>query len=255
MKKALMSAQLRTFLRSFFIQGCWNFKGMQNVGFAFGISPVIMDLFKEKGERSAALLRSLELFNTHPYMATAILGAAAKLEREGVGSGGGGEKVSRMKDTLSGPLAGLGDSFFWATLKPFFSITAVIAGFLGGLIAPVIFLSLYNSFHLWMRIKGFLAGLKGGGYLTEFIRGLELPVVTEFLGGLIAVTTGGLLAGLSFFAPTLLGWGGGGSLWELRVLVVIPFALIAFMAKRKVPLLLMLYVFALLCVAGCFLFI
>jgi PTS system mannose-specific IID component len=251
LKKALLSA----FFRSFFIQGCWNFEGMQNVGFAFGISPVIMEVFKNKRERSTALLRSLELFNTHPYMATAILGATAKMEWEVSESGGVGQDISGMKDMLSGPLAGIGDTFFWATLKPLFSITAVISGFLGGLIAPIIFLLLYNSIHIWMRIKGFLMGLKKGIDLVDFVHRVKLPVVTEGLRGFIVIITGVLIAGLSFFAPVFLGWEDWGLWGELRVFIVIPFALLIFLAKRNVPLLLMLYVFTILSIAGYSLFI
>lgn len=224
---------------------------MQNVGFAFGISPVIMKVFKERGERSTALLRSLELFNTHPYMATAILGAAAKMEGEGGGSAGiEREDISEMKDMLSGPLAGLGDTFFWATLKPLFSITAVISGFLGGLIAPVIFLLLYNSFHIWIRIKGFLMGLKKGIGLVDFVHKVKLPVVTEGLRGFIVIITGVLLAGLLFFAPPYLGWENWGLWGELRVLLVIPFAFLLFLAKRGISILLMVYIFALFCITG-----
>ncbi|MBN1574851.1 MAG: PTS system mannose/fructose/sorbose family transporter subunit IID [Deltaproteobacteria bacterium] len=242
---------IRTFFRSFFIQGCWNFTGMQNVGFAFGISPVVCKAVKDNEGRSAALLKSLELFNTHPYMATAILGAAAGMELTGgknveVNE----ERISEMKKMLSGSLAGLGDSFFWATLKPLFSITAIISGFMGGIVAPLIFLFLYNSFHIWMRIKGFLVGLERGIKLVDFLRGLKLPEVTERLTGLIAVLTGTLLSGLIFFMPRLLGAGDWGAWGELRFLAIIPLIVLFILTRRGFPLLIMLYVFAFFCMAG-----
>ena len=252
-------ALIKTFFRSFFIQGCWNFEGMQNVGFAFGISPVLLKTIKDKKMRSKALLNSLELFNTHPYMATAILGAAAGMERakskdgENIDSGKKSKSVddvSEMKKILSGPLAGLGDTLFWATLKPLFSIIAVISGFIGGLIAPVVFLILYNVVHLWIRIKGFLEGVKHGIGLVNFFHRLNLPLVTERLSGLIVIVTGILLAGLSFFASHFLGLESWGFWGELRVLLIVPFLIVLFARKKGASLLLMLYFFSTVCVVG-----
>lgn len=250
---------IKTFFRSFFIQGCWNFNRMQNVGFAFGISPVLLKVFEEGEGRSEALLRSLELFNTHPYMATAILGVAGGMELTGGGGAGGeGKAISEMKETLSGPLAGLGDSFFWATLKPLFSVTAVISGFMasfmtgfvGGLVAPIIFLVLYNSFHLWMRVKGFSVGVRGGSGLIDFLRDLKLPEVTERLTGLIALLTGVLLAGLSFFMPSFLNAGDWGLWGNLMFFALIPVIFLYFLVKKGISLIVVLYVYTLLCMAG-----
>ncbi len=242
-------ALIKTFFRSFFIQGCWNFEGMQNVGFAFGISPVLLKTVEGKKMRSKALLNSLELFNTHPYMATAILGAAAGMERaksidDGKDGKDGRDDISEMKKMLSGPLAGLGDSFFWAALKPLFSIIAVISGFMNGLIAPVVFIILYNSVHIWIRIKGFLEGVKHGIGVVNFFQRLKLPLVTERLSGMIVIITGVLLAGLSFFTPHFLDIESFGFWRELRVLLIVPFFIILFARKKGVSLLLMLYIFS-----------
>lgn len=50
--------------RSTFIQGSWNYERMQNGGWAFSMIPAIKKLYKTKEERSAALKRHLEFFNT-----------------------------------------------------------------------------------------------------------------------------------------------------------------------------------------------
>lgn len=68
--------------RSTFIQGSWNYERMQNGGWAFSMIPAIKKLYKTKEERSAALKRHLEFFNTHPYIASPILGVTLALEEE-----------------------------------------------------------------------------------------------------------------------------------------------------------------------------
>ncbi|MGH7738547.1 MAG: PTS system mannose/fructose/sorbose family transporter subunit IID, partial [bacterium] len=69
------------FFRSFFLQTLWNFERYLNYGFAFALLPVFRKLYPAEA-RGAALVRHLEYFNTHPYMASFILGAAARMEAE-----------------------------------------------------------------------------------------------------------------------------------------------------------------------------
>ena len=68
--------------RSFFLQGSWNYERMQNGGWAYSLIPAIKKLYKTKEERSAALTRHLEFFNTHPYVASPIIGVTLALEEE-----------------------------------------------------------------------------------------------------------------------------------------------------------------------------
>ena len=44
--------------------------------------PAIKKLYKTKEERAAALKRHLEFFNTHPYVASPIIGVTLALEEE-----------------------------------------------------------------------------------------------------------------------------------------------------------------------------
>ena len=60
--------------RSMFLQGSWNYERMQNGGWCFSMIPAIKKLYKTKEDRAAALKRHLEFFNTHPYVASPILG-------------------------------------------------------------------------------------------------------------------------------------------------------------------------------------
>ncbi len=96
--------------RSTFIQGSWNYERMQNGGWAFSMIPAIKKLYKTKEERSAALKRHLEFFNTHPYIASPILGVTLALEEERAnGAPVDDVAIQGVKVGMMGPLAGVGD--------------------------------------------------------------------------------------------------------------------------------------------------
>ena len=69
--------------RSTFLQGSWNYERMQNGGWVYSMIPAIKKLYTTKEDRSAALKRHLEFFNTHPYLASPVLeiGRASCRER------------------------------------------------------------------------------------------------------------------------------------------------------------------------------
>ena len=114
-------------LRQFLLQGCWNYEGMQNVGFAYCMLPALREHYGGSPEELLrALKRHLEFFNTHPAMAGVILGASVRLE-ERVASGEIDPRtVGTFKVGLMGSLGAIGDSFFWGALKPMASVAGVI---------------------------------------------------------------------------------------------------------------------------------
>ena len=65
---------LRVFVRSLFLQASWNPQGMQNLGLAYALFPALTELYPDPPAQLAALRRHLTFFNTHPYVAAAILG-------------------------------------------------------------------------------------------------------------------------------------------------------------------------------------
>ena len=70
--------RIKVWWRSTFLQGSWNYERMQNGGWAYTLIPALKRLYHTKEDRSAALKRHLEFFNTHPYLASPILGVTMK---------------------------------------------------------------------------------------------------------------------------------------------------------------------------------
>jgi len=171
----------RVFWRSLFIQAAWNRRGMQNLGFAYAIEPALRALHPDPARYRAALARHLEFFNCHPYMAAAIVGGAIHHE-ERVAAGTEPEGLPvQYKQTLQGPLAALGDGFFWTALRPFFGALAALGALTLGAPAIVVVLAVYNALHLALRLGLFLAGHRRGDAVVETIARLSLPVAADRL--------------------------------------------------------------------------
>lgn len=83
------------------------------------IEGAIKKLYKTKEERSAALTRHLEFFNTHPYVASPIIGVTLALEEDRAnGAQVDDVTIQGVKVVMMGPLAGIGDPVFWFTVRP-----------------------------------------------------------------------------------------------------------------------------------------
>ena len=186
------AARLSSFLRSFSIQGSWNYRTMIGGGFAYALLPVLKSLFT--GDRlDAALRRHCEHFNAHPYLAGLAVGATARMEADGADP----ELVRRFKTAIKGPLGGLGDSLVWASWLPTTTLIGLIAYFLG---APpwacvLLFLVPYNLGHLVLRAWGFRAGLAWGQEVGRVLKDAALGHRAERIsqGGAALL---GVLAGL-----------------------------------------------------------
>ncbi len=172
----------RVFWRCLFLQAAWNRRGMQNLGFAYAVDPALRELYGDDRERrEQALRRHLGFFNCHPYMAAAIVGGVIHHEQR---VAAGAEPIAlplEYKVALQGPLAAVGDGFFWTALRPFFGALSAVGALLFGWPAIVVALVLYNAIHLALRIRLFWAGYEKGDALVDEVARLGLPVVAERL--------------------------------------------------------------------------
>ena len=123
-EKSVMTPDIfkKTFWRSFPLQGCFCYERMQNVGFAYQMIPALKKLYPDKKEASAALKRHLAMFNTTPAVVTFITGVTIAMEEKFKKAKDAGEEcdeesINAVKTALMGPLAGIGDSFFWGTFR------------------------------------------------------------------------------------------------------------------------------------------
>lgn len=166
---------LKVFLGSFFLQASWSFEKMQGLGFAAAISPAIKDVFNGGGSFISAMRRHLAFYNAHPYMASPVLGASIRLEEKGKNGECPADAGARLKTMVMGPYGALGDSFFWGSVRPLASYLGVLSAILWGLWGILVFLAVYNVFHLWMRWDGLVKGYRLGEGVVGYVKSLELP--------------------------------------------------------------------------------
>ncbi|MCI3029124.1 PTS system mannose/fructose/sorbose family transporter subunit IID [Desemzia sp. C1] len=166
--------------RSTFIQGSWNYERMQNGGWAFSMIPAIKKLYKSKEDRSLALKRHLEFFNTHPYIASPILGVTLALEEERAnGVPVDDVAIQGVKVGMMGPLAGVGDPVFWFTVRPMLGALGASLAIGGNILGPILFFVAWNLIRwgfMWYTQE---FGYKAGSKITEDLSGGLLQDITK----------------------------------------------------------------------------
>ena len=166
--------------RSTFIQGSWNYERMQNGGWAYAMIPAIKKLYKTKEDRSAALKRHLEFFNTHPYVASPILGVTLALEEERAnGAPVDDVAIQGVKVGMMGPLAGIGDPVFWFTIKPILGALAASLAMTGNILGPILYFVLWNLLRMGFTWYTQEFGYKVGSKITEDLSGGLLQDITK----------------------------------------------------------------------------
>lgn len=166
--------------RSTFIQGSWNYERMQNGGWAYAMIPAIKKLYPNHDDRVAALKRHMEFFNTHPYVASPILGVTLALEEERAnGANVDDVAIQGVKIGMMGPLAGIGDPVFWFTFRPILGALGASLAMSGNIMGPIIFFVVWNILRwgfMWYTQE---FGYKAGSKITEDLSGGILQDITK----------------------------------------------------------------------------
>ncbi len=184
------------FFRSFLIQAGWNYERLQNLGFAFAITPALRRIYASNKAFNAAVLRHLGLFNTQPYMVGFVLGNIIKMEEDLARAPGNAEfekKLIGVKQALSSGFASIGDRVFWGRLKPITTQLCIavwfLAGFYGWLFTgdgyrpsalvlfggPLAGIAVYGFFAVYLRWIGLKKGYACGGIANCGLDAMRWP--------------------------------------------------------------------------------
>ena len=153
---------------------------MQNGGWAFAMIPAIKKLYPAKEDRVLALKRHLEFFNTHPYVASPVLGVTLALEEERAnGAPVDDVTIQGVKVGMMGPLAGVGDPVFWFTVRPILGALGASLALTGNILGPILFFVAWNAIRwgfMWYTQE---FGYKAGSKITEDLSGGILQDLTK----------------------------------------------------------------------------
>lgn len=208
----MLRSHLKHLWRLFFLQSTHNERTMDGLGFFHVLAPEMRNWAANDEELGELANRHMGYFNANPILASYILGIVQNMERrraEGLESPL--ERIDRVKRALSAVLTAKGDYFFEVVLIPLGLTIACIFAMYSSYFGPVIFLVLYNYYHLQARIGGYLMGLRTGEGLG---RDLVKHMFKEqgALGGCAAFASGVLTAlavvkADAFGGFPLAGWG------------------------------------------------
>lgn len=166
----------RVFVRGIGMQYSWNYERMQGLGYCWTILPILKKIYKDDLDGlNEAVCRNLEFFNTHPYMAMPIMGVSLAMEeKKAISHDVDGSSISSIKVAMMGPLAGIGDSFFWFTLFPICAGIGVSLSAGGNILGPIAFLILFNIFNIGTRWFGLKYGYQFGSEFVEHLSGSSM---------------------------------------------------------------------------------
>ena len=188
----------------------WNYERQMNMGFCYSMMPVIKKLYDKPEDQVAAMQRHLEFFNTTPQLSTLILGITAAMEEQNANDPNfDTESINNVKVSLMGPLAGIGDSFIWGTLRIIATGVGVSLASQGNILGPILFLLLFNipaqGLRYWLMHMGYKLG---AGFLAKIQENGLMETLTYGASVLGLMVIGGMTAeNVSITVPFAIGEG------------------------------------------------
>ncbi|MDP4109195.1 MAG: PTS system mannose/fructose/sorbose family transporter subunit IID [Bacillota bacterium] len=189
----------RLFWRSWPLMGCFNFERLQSQGFVYALMPFLKDLYPKKEDFVAAMKRHLVFFNTTPQCGPFIMGTTLAMEEEYANNPETFDvnAINEVKAALMGPLAGIGDSFFWGTFRLIGAGIGAPMAAKGNPLGILIFILVYNIPNFYVRWKGtFLGYEQGVNFLTNASESGTFEKLTEAAKIVGLVVIGGMVASM-----------------------------------------------------------
>lgn len=189
---------MKVFWRSLALQGCFNYERMQAIGYAYAMIPILRKLYPTDEKMSEALKRHVGFFNTSPQTVSFIYGATIALEEQNANSENfDTDAINSIKAALMGPLAGIGDSFFWGTFRIIGAGIGASLAIQGNILGPILFILIYNIPHYLLRYHGLFIGYNSGvSFLQTAFESGTIEKMTSAAKVMGSVVVGSLIASM-----------------------------------------------------------
>ena len=216
MSETITKKDLRTvFWRSYQALGCYTYDKQQGISYMRALLPVLTKLYPDKEKLKEALNRHNTMFNTTCALVPFCLGITCAMEEEYANAPEGSfdpQSITDVKVALMGPLAGIGDGFFWGTFRVIACGVGAPLAASGNILGVVLYLLLNLVPSTLTRWYGFRLGYRGG---REFLARIQadgtLTKLTEAAKILGLTVIGGLVSSIVSVPVSLEIHMGGGS--------------------------------------------
>lgn len=179
-----------------------SYERLQSLSFCYSLLPILKKIYPDQQDLGAAIQRELVFFNTEPTWGSPILGITIAMEEEKAkGADIPDSAITGIKTGLMGPLAGIGDTIDWGTLKTIIygiAVTFAVTGnFVGGII-PIAFTILTFFIGLSLCKMGYTLGKESvesileQGWIKDLIFGtsiLGLFMMGALTSSFVKITT------------------------------------------------------------------
>lgn len=191
----------RTFWRSFPLQGCFNYERQQAVGWIYSLVPGLEEIYAGDSEGlKAALVRHTSFYNTSPQCTTLIQGVVLAMEEQRMD----GDAIVAVRTALIGPLAGIGDSLFWGTLRTVGLGIGIELALAGNYLGPILFWLIHNIPHFLFRHYGLKWGYeKGMAFLSDAAGTGAISDITDATKIVGNVVVGAMIASMVNFSTSI----------------------------------------------------
>lgn len=239
------------FWRTIPFEHSWNYERMGHVGFMWALIPILRKLYPNEVDFRAAMKRHMELYNVTPYISTLPISIAAAMEEVNAEDPSfDTSAISNVKLALMGPLSGIGDAFYWGTLRILATGIGTSLALQGSILGPLLFLFVFNVPHYVIRyLLTFLGYRFGSDMITKIQESGLMDTIVKMASIMGAMVIGAMtMEMVAVDIPIVIGVGEGGQTLAELLNGIFPgfvtlsmFGIVYLMLKKKInPLLIML---------------
>ena len=217
----------------------------------------------DKEERTKVLQRHLEFYNTTPYIITLPLGITTAMEEQRAKDIDNFDETSitNVKVAMMGPLAGIGDSVFWGTLRIIATGIGTSLALTGNPLGPILYWLIYNVPGLIIRYQFTFLGYKLGS--DVIVKANESGMMDKFTNAaaVVGLMVAGAMTAGNVFVTIPLSFGAEGmetsiqSIFDGIVPGILPlcvFGITWWMLKKKISPIAIMFILMAVGIAGAF---
>ena len=252
----------KLFWRSIPYEHSWNYERMGHIGFMWALMPILRKLYPQDADFKAALKRHMELYNVTPYISTLPMSIAAAMEEvNATDDSFDTSAISNVKLALMGPLSGVGDAFYWGTLRILATGVGTSLALQGSILGPILFLLVFNVPHYIIRYLLTFVGYRfGSDMISKVQESGIMDTIVKMASIMGAMVIGAMtMEMVTVDIPLMVGAGDGAQTLAELLNGIFPgfvtmglFGIVYLMLKKKMNPLVIMLVILLVSIAGAF---